>query len=81
MESVHVVVRARECASLRALDAASQLPGPPRSTNDMLKSKQHMHDGPLQMQFFELDSELCRLCSERDIKSMAFNWTDKRIRA
>lgn len=31
-------------------------PGPPRSMNDILKSKQQIHEGPLQMQFFEPDS-------------------------
>lgn len=43
-------------------------PGPPKSINEILKSKQQMHDKSLQIQFLE-PASLCRPPSEPDIKS------------
>lgn len=59
----------KNCSLLSLLYLIDSLPGPPRSMNEIFKSRQHMHDNSLQMQFFE-PASFCRLPSaEPDIKS------------
>lgn len=59
------------------------LPGPPKSMNDILKSRQQMHDNSLQMQFFEPASFWRPFPSELEIRSNGTNWkrmTDDQIK-